>query len=141
VPGPSGTGKSHFVEALAHAAIETDLKVAWFTLESLAAAIARARAEGSAARTVTRICRSDLIVADDIGMLPAGLEAAEAFYRITDAAYERRSLAVTSNIPPRYPVVGIAPPCAGAVTPGGGSEFPTGVGAVLTLAPWVMTPE
>ena len=33
-------------------------------------------------------------------MLPAGQDAAEAFYRITDAAYERRSLAVTSNIHP-----------------------------------------
>ena len=29
----SGTGKSHLVEALAHAAIEKDLRVAWFTLE------------------------------------------------------------------------------------------------------------
>jgi len=37
---------------------------------------------------------------DDIGMLPAGQDAAEAFYRITDAAYERRSMAVTSNIHP-----------------------------------------
>ena len=43
VAGPSGTGKSHFVEALAHAAIDKDLKVAWFTLESLAAAIAGPR--------------------------------------------------------------------------------------------------
>ena len=60
----------------------------------------RAKADGSVARTVTRICRSDLIVVDDIGMLPAGQDAAEAFYRITDAAYERRSLAVTSNIHP-----------------------------------------
>ena len=100
VAGPSGTGKSHFVEALAHTAIDKDLRVAWFTLESLAAAIGRARADGSVARTVTRICRSDLIVVDDIGMLPAGQDAAEAFYRITDAAYERRSLAVTSNIHP-----------------------------------------
>ena len=100
IAGPSGTGKSHFAEALAHAAIDTDLRVAWFTLESLTASISRAKADGSVARTVTRICRSDLIVVDDIGMLPAGQEAAEAFYRITDAAYERRSMAVTSNIHP-----------------------------------------
>jgi DNA replication protein DnaC len=84
IAGPSGTGKSHLVEALAHAAIENDLRVAWFTLESLTAAIGR----------------SDLIVVDDIGMLPAGQDAAEAFYRITDAAYERRSVPVTSNIHP-----------------------------------------
>jgi hypothetical protein len=31
------------------------------------------------------VTRSDLIVVDDILMLPAGHEAAEAFYRITDA--------------------------------------------------------
>ena len=88
VSGPSGTGKSHFVEALAHTAIEADLRVAWFTLETLTATIGRAKADGSIARTVARICRSDLIVVDDIGMLPAGQDAAEAFYRIVDAAYE-----------------------------------------------------
>jgi DNA replication protein DnaC len=58
------------------------------------------QADGSTARTVARICRADLIVVDDIGMLPAGQDAAEAFYRIVDAAYERRSIAVTSNIHP-----------------------------------------
>jgi hypothetical protein len=39
-------------------------------------------------------------VVDDIGMLPAGQDAAAAFYRVVDAAYERRSVAVTSNIHP-----------------------------------------
>jgi DNA replication protein DnaC len=75
--------------------------VAWYTLETLTATIGRAKADGSIARTVTRICRGGLIVVDDIGMLPAGQDAAEAFYRITDAAYERRSVAVTSNIHPQ----------------------------------------
>jgi DNA replication protein DnaC len=42
----------------------------------------------------------DLVVVDDIGMLPAGQEAAEAFDRVVDAAYERRSVAVISNIHP-----------------------------------------
>ncbi|MEU2337173.1 ATP-binding protein [Streptomyces sp. NPDC013172] len=32
--GPSGTGKSHFVGALAHKAIDQGMQVAWFTLES-----------------------------------------------------------------------------------------------------------
>ena len=100
VTGPSGTGKSHFIEALAHAAIAADLRVAWFTLETLATAVGRAKADGSVARTVARICRSDLIVVDDIGMLPVGQDAAEAFYRIVDTAYERRSIAVSSNIHP-----------------------------------------
>jgi DNA replication protein DnaC len=80
IAGPSGTGKSHQAEALARAAIEKDLRVAWFTLETLTAAIGKAKADG----TVARIYRSDLIVVDDNGTLPAGQDAAEAFYRITD---------------------------------------------------------
>nr|WP_324611211.1 ATP-binding protein [Streptomyces sp. WM4235] len=97
---PSGTGKSHFTEGLAQAAIEKDLRVSWFTLETLSAAIGKSKVDGSTARTVARICRADLIVIDDIGLLPVGEDAAEAFYRIIDAAYERRSIAVTSNIHP-----------------------------------------
>jgi len=100
VTGPSGTGKTHLVEALAHAAIDTGRRVAWFTLESLTAAVGRAGADGSVARTITKITRADLIVVDDIGMLPAGQAAAEALYRVVDAAYERRSVAVTSNLHP-----------------------------------------
>jgi DNA replication protein DnaC len=100
VAGPSGTGKSHFVEAIAHKAIDDGMRVAWFTLESLTATIGRATVDGSVARTIARIARADLIVVDDIGMLPAGQAAGEAFYRLVDAAYERRAVAVTSNIHP-----------------------------------------
>ena len=100
VAGPSGTGKSHFVEALAHAAIEADMRVAWFTLETLTAAVGKAKVDGTVARAISKICGCDIIVVDDIGMLPTGQDAAEAFYRIIDAAYERRSIAVTSNIHP-----------------------------------------
>jgi DNA replication protein DnaC len=35
--GPSGTGKSHFCEALGHAVIEAVMRVSWFSLESLTA--------------------------------------------------------------------------------------------------------
>ena len=98
--GPSGTGKSHFLEALAHGVIEAGMRVSWFSLESLTAALGRAQADASVSRLVARICRAELIVIDDIGALPAGQEAGEAFYRVVDAAYERRSVAVSSNIHP-----------------------------------------
>jgi DNA replication protein DnaC len=100
VTGPSGTGKSHFVEALGHAVIDAGMRVSWFSLDTLTATLARAKVDASVTRAVARICRADLVVIDDIGMLPAGQEAAEAFYRVVDAAYERRSVAVTSNLHP-----------------------------------------
>ena len=100
IAGPSGTGKTHFVEALAHNVIDAGMRVSWFTLESLTAAINRAGADNSVNKVIARITRAELIVIDDIGMLPSGQAAAEAFYRLVDATYERRSLAVTSNLPP-----------------------------------------
>jgi DNA replication protein DnaC len=98
--GPSGTGKSHFAEAIAHAAIDRDLRVSWFTLETLTATVARSRIDASTSKVVERIVRSELVVVDDIGLLPAGADEAEALYRLVDAAYERRSLILTSNLHP-----------------------------------------
>ena len=45
--GPSGTGKSHLVEALGHLAIDRGKTVAWHTLESLAVMLRRHRADDS----------------------------------------------------------------------------------------------
>jgi DNA replication protein DnaC len=100
VCGPSGTGKSHFVEALGHAVIDAGMRVSWFTLETLTQTIARSKVDATTNKVVARICRAELVVVDDIGMLPAGQEEAEALYRVVDAAYERRSVAVTSNLHP-----------------------------------------
>ena len=85
ITGPSGTGKTHFVEALAHNVIDAGMRVSWFTLESLTAAITRAGADNSVNKVIARITRAELIVVDDIGMLPSGQAAAEAFYRLVDA--------------------------------------------------------
>src|SRR3981189_890160 len=41
-----------------------DLRGAWFTLESLTAAVGKAKVDGSVARTISRICGCDLIVVD-----------------------------------------------------------------------------
>jgi DNA replication protein DnaC len=40
------------------------------------------------------------VIVDDIGLLPVGPDAAEGLYRLVDAAYERRSVAVSSNLHP-----------------------------------------
>ena len=100
VCGPSGTGKSHFIEALGHLAIDHGKQVVWQTLESLAALLRRHRADDTISKAINRLVRADLIVIDDVGMLPVAAEAAEALFRIVDAAYERRSLALSSNLHP-----------------------------------------
>lgn len=46
------------------------------------------------------VLRADLVVVDDIGLLPVGTDAAEGLYRVVDAAYEERSIAISSNLHP-----------------------------------------
>jgi DNA replication protein DnaC len=100
VCGPSGTGKSHFLEALGHAAIDHGAHVSWFSLEALGHIVRRGRADDSTGRAIKRIMRADVIVIDDIGLLPVAAETAEALYRVVDAAYEKRSIALSSNLHP-----------------------------------------
>jgi DNA replication protein DnaC len=62
--------------------------------------VRRHRADDSVTKAITRILRADLIVVDDIGLLPVAADAAEGLYRLVDAACERRSVAVSSNLHP-----------------------------------------
>jgi DNA replication protein DnaC len=100
VAGPSGTGKSHLLEALGHAAVDKGLQVAWFSVEDLGALVRRHRVDDTVSKTFAAQASVALTVVDDIGLLPISGDAAEGLYRLVDAAYERRSLALSSNLHP-----------------------------------------
>ena len=100
VCGPSGTGKTFLLEALGQHAVEQGLKVAWFTLEDLGVLLRRHRADDTVTKAIARVLRADLVVVDDIGLLPVAADAAEGLYRLVDAAYEKRSVAISSNLHP-----------------------------------------
>lgn len=100
VCGPSGTGKSHMCEAIGQAAVDAGKRVAWFSVEDLGALVRRHRVDDTIAKAFAPLVRADLVIVDDIGLLPLSADAAEGFYRLVDAAYERRSLAVSSNLHP-----------------------------------------
>jgi DNA replication protein DnaC len=100
VCGPSGTGKTFLLEALGQHAVEQGLRVAWFTLEDLGVLLRRHRADDTVTKAITRVLRADLVVVDDIGLLAVASDAAEGLYRLVDAAYEKRSIAISSNLHP-----------------------------------------
>jgi DNA replication protein DnaC len=98
--GPSGTGKSHFCEALGHAAIDAGRTVAWFSIEDLGVLVRRHRIDDTVTKAFAPIIRAELVIVDDIGLLPVGPDAAEGLYRLIDVAYEKRSVAISSNLHP-----------------------------------------
>jgi DNA replication protein DnaC len=100
VCGPSGTGKSHLLEALGQRAVDEKLTVRWFSIEDLGVLVRRHRVDDTVNKALVPVLRADIIVVDDIGLLGVGDDAAEGFYRLVDAAYEKRSLAVSSNLHP-----------------------------------------
>src|SRR5665647_2925679 len=81
VCGPSGTGKT-------------------FLLEALGVLLRRHRADDTVTKAIARVLRADLVVVDDIGLLPVASDAAEGLYRLVDAACEKRSVAISSNLHP-----------------------------------------
>jgi hypothetical protein len=56
-------------------------RVLWFSLEALGALVRSHRSDDSVDRAISRLVRSDLVVVDDIGMLPVGPDAAEGYGR------------------------------------------------------------
>lgn len=87
---------------LGYLAVEQGMHVAWFTLEDLGGLIRRHRADDTVSKAIARILRAELIVVDDIGLLPVAPDAAEGLYRLVDAAYEKRTVAISSNLHPAW---------------------------------------
>lgn len=98
--GPSGTGKSYFNEVLAIVALDAGHTVAWHTLKFLGNLVRAHTVDHTVAKSITALVCHDLIVIDDIGLLPFSEISTQAFYRVADGAHGRTSIAVTSNIHP-----------------------------------------
>src|SRR5580658_1633542 len=64
--GPSGTGKSHLLEAIGHDAVERGMTVAWFSVEDLGALVRRHRVDDTVSKTFSSLAAVALTVVDDI---------------------------------------------------------------------------
>ena len=95
--GPAGTGKSHTLIALGHAAVETGYKVRYFTAADLVETLYRAMADNSVGHVIETLLRNDVVMVDEVGFAPLDDTGTQLLFRFVAAAYERRSLAIASH--------------------------------------------
>jgi DNA replication protein DnaC len=97
--GPAGTGKSHLLVALGHAAVGSGLRVRYFAGIELVETLYRGLADNSVGRILAGLLRADLVIVDELGFAPLDPTGSQLLFRVVAAAYERRSLAVASHFP------------------------------------------
>ena len=94
-----GTGKSHVLVALGHAAVDAGHRVRYFSAAELVDTLYRGLADNCVGRVIENILRAEYIILDDLGFAPLDHTGAQLLFRFVAAAYERRSLGVASHWP------------------------------------------
>jgi len=97
--GPPGTGKTHLAIGLGIRACQAGHRVLFATAAQWVARLADAHAGGRLQPELIRLGRNSLLVVDEVGYIPFEAEAANLFFQLVSARYERASLIVTSNKP------------------------------------------
>lgn len=95
--GPTGVGKSHLAQALAHEACRRGFEVLFVAPAKMLAHLAGGRADGTHEQCLARYLRPDLLVLDDFGLKPLRSPGPEDLYDVIHERYERASILLTSN--------------------------------------------
>lgn len=96
--GPVGTGKTHMLVAMGTVACSTGMRVRHFTTTELVTLLSEARRDGTARKLMRSLERTDLIPPDEFGHVPVDRDGARLLFQVIDASYERRSLAIATNV-------------------------------------------
>ena len=97
--GNSGTGKTHMATALGFAACAQGRRVRFYGVTALVTELLEARENRRLERLMVQLTRNHLLILDELGYVPFSKVGAELLFDVVSRAYERQSLAVTTNLP------------------------------------------
>jgi DNA replication protein DnaC len=95
--GPAGVGKSHLAQALGHRAVRRGHEVLFVTAPKLFAELRSGRGDGSYERRLARLADIDVLIIDDLGLMPLRGDEPGDLYELIRLRYERKSMIITSN--------------------------------------------
>jgi DNA replication protein DnaC len=99
VTGATGVGKTFIACALAQQACRKGYRALYRRASRLFDELALAQADGSYARLLSRIARTDVFVLDDLGLVPIREPERRHLLEIMDDRHGSRSTIVTSQLP------------------------------------------
>ena len=95
--GPTGVGKSHIAQALAHEACRRGYEVLFIDTAKMLSHLAGGRADGTREQRLARYTRPALLCLDDFGLKALRAPGPEDLYDVINERYEKASIALTSN--------------------------------------------
>jgi len=99
ITGMTGVGKTYLGCALAQQACRRGYRVLYRRVSRLFHELALAHADGSYARLLTRLAKTDVLVLDDWGLAEVGATERRDLNEIMDDRYGLRSTVITSQLP------------------------------------------
>jgi DNA replication protein DnaC len=97
--GPTGTGKSHLLNALAHTACEKGIAVRFSRVVHMINALTTAQLQGRLEKKLKEYTRPALLLLDELGYLPIDKLGANLLFQVVAARYESGSIVVSTNRP------------------------------------------
>jgi DNA replication protein DnaC len=102
--GPTGVGKSHISQGLAHEACRQGFDVLFVNVHKLLRHLNGGRADNTLEKRLQSYRRFDLLILDDFGLKPLQPPGPEDLYDLINERYELGSILLTSNrAPPEWP--------------------------------------
>ncbi len=97
--GPPGVGKSHILSAIGLAMCMRGYRVLFTTAAALLMKLIAAKKAATLERHYRSYDRIDLLLIDELGYVPFEREATDLLFQLISQRYERRSIALTTNLP------------------------------------------
>jgi DNA replication protein DnaC len=96
--GLPGTGKTHLLAALGFEWVNNNYSVLFTPTYKLVDGLLRAKRDYALEPELRRLDRFDVVILDDIGYVQQSREEMEVLFTFLAERYERRSVAITSNL-------------------------------------------
>jgi len=95
--GPTGTGKSHLLNALGYTACEKGISVRFTRVVDMINDLIAMQRRGTLQKALREYTRPQLLLLDELGYLPIDKRGADLLFQVVAARYESGSVVVSTN--------------------------------------------